>query len=415
MSRPTAEPSGFLLSSEFSALRLQLDPETGLPAGLGTTSAGLVGLHTEFRLVHGGTEARGAVGDLTYPGAESVHDLQVLGAITEHVLRDGRRYVVPVAIAGWTGELHYTFRASSPSLTWTWLLRPGGGARVLRNLAVTIRVDLDPAEWEVEAPGNRLRPHLPVADLSATGTVVSSIGGALGSAGIVALSRTDSPRTLVLWPRSRDETGVSVLTRVANGVHLEHTLNVAAAAEPGTELLVDGIGLDLTDEAWPEVRDHVPDWYNALGVVTPRERPEWTRTATIFEAQIGTSLFAGGTWNYSPYPELADLLADLPRIRDLGFDTIQLMPRQPFPSYNVIDYDDVERTWGNEDELRSLIAWCHAQGLRVILDIILHGVLDQESITAAADGVRSGPWASTAAPRTRSSMLSSSASLTSTR
>ena len=393
MSRFTPAPSDLLLASEFSGLRIELDPVTGLPAAVSTDSVGRIRFSTQFSLVHGGTEARGAVGELAYPGAEQTSSLEIRGAITEHLLRDGRRYVVPVAISGWTGELRYTFGSTTPSVTWAWLLRPGDGAPVLRNLLVSISVDLDDADWEIEAPGNRLRPHLSVADLSETGTVVSSLGGALGSAGIVALSRTRSAGTLVLWPRSRDETGVSVLLRVPSGVRLDHTLNVAAAADPGTELLIDGVGLDLVDQTWSAVLSQVPGWYEALGVSTPRDRPEWTRTATIFEAQIGTSLFAGGTWRYCPYPEVADLLADLPRIRDLGFDTIQLMPRQPFPSYNVIDYEDVGATWGNEADLRSVIAWCHARGLRVILDIVLHGVLDRESITAAADAVRSGPWA----------------------
>ncbi len=391
MSRP--EPSGLVLSSEFGALRLTLDAGTGLPLSLGTFEAGDLGLGAEFTLLLGGGEARGAVGDLVYPGAETVGDPRVTGPITDHLLRGGRQFVVPMAIADWTGEFRYTFRATEPGLTWSWLLRPGADALPLRNLVVALSLDLEQTDWVVEAPGNRLRAHLPVADLSEAGTIINSIGGALGSAGIVALERVDAARTVLLWPRSLDETGVSVLRRTPTGIRLEHTMNVAAGAEPGTELVIDGIALDVVEEGWSTVAERVPLWYDSLGLSTPRSRPHWTRSATIFEAQIGTSIFAGGTWTYSPYPEVADLLADLPRIHDLGFDTIQIMPRQPFPSYNVIDYDDVARTWGDEEDLRRVIAWCHARGMRVILDILLHGVLDRESIGEAADAVRSGPWA----------------------
>lgn len=390
---PHAAAPGLRLGSEFSSLRLDLDPATGLPVGLGSGDSPTVPLRVAVGLLHGGTEARGEVGGLSYPGSTQSRAIRVRGPVTSHLLRDARCHVVPVAIAGWLGELRYTFRTATPSLTWTWRLSPGDGAETLRNLELEFAVGIDPSEWILEAPGSRLRPHLPAADLASAGTPVSSIGGALGSAGVVALSRGEAGPTLVIWPRSRDEAGSSLLRRTAEGVSLRHTLNVAAAAEGGTDLLIDGVALDLVAQPWPAVLAQLPSWYDALGVSTPRDRPGWVRGATIYEVQLGTSVFAGGTWTYSPYPEPADLLADLPRIRDLGFDTIQVMPRQPFPSYNVIDYDDVETTWGNEEVLGRVIAWCHAHGLRVILDIVLHGVIDQESIRTAADAVRAGRWA----------------------
>lgn len=383
------------LTSEFSPLRLTLDPRTGMPAALARAEGERIRLHCAVAIVHGGTEARGEVGGLVYPTAETAGEVRVAGATTEHLLRDGRRFVVPVTIAGWLGEVQYTFRAAQPSLTWGWRLRPGATARAIRNITLTLTVDLDGEAWQVEAPGNRLRPHLPLADLSSAGTTISSIGGALGSAGVIALcqARPDAPRTLVIWPRSLDENGVSTLARTDGGVSIVHTLNVAASADAATDLGIEGVALDLVDDAWPQVSSRLPRWYDTIGVTTPRDRPEWTRYATIFEAQIGTSIFAGGTFTYSPYPQMVDLLDDLPRIHDLGFDTIQIMPRQPFPSYNVVDYDDIDLTWGDEADLRRVIDWCHERGMRVILDILLHGVLDQGSIGEAADAVRSGPWA----------------------
>ena len=76
---------------------------------------------------------------------------------------------------------------------------------------------------------------------------------------------------------------------------------------------------------------------------------------------------------------------------ELGFRVIQLMPRQPYPSYNVHDYADVTTSYGDEQELRQLVADCHERGMRVILDVLLHGVLDNESIDSAVDGVVNGP------------------------
>ncbi|MQA05912.1 MAG: DUF3459 domain-containing protein [Streptosporangiales bacterium] len=94
------------------------------------------------------------------------------------------------------------------------------------------------------------------------------------------------------------------------------------------------------------------------------------------------------------------LAADLDRIADLGYDVLQIMPRQPYPSYNVHDYTDVSTTYGDEDELRALVDACHARGMRVILDILLHGVIDQEVMAATAERVRGGPFAARLAETT---------------
>jgi glycosidase len=75
----------------------------------------------------------------------------------------------------------------------------------------------------------------------------------------------------------------------------------------------------------------------------------------------------------------------------MGFSVIQLMPRQPYPSYNVHDYADITISYGDEKELRELVKQCHKRGIRVILDVLLHGVLDKESIGSAVEGVINGP------------------------
>ncbi|MBE3559603.1 MAG: hypothetical protein IMW89_10300 [Ktedonobacteraceae bacterium] len=48
-------------------------------------------------------------------------------------------------------------------------------------------------------------------------------------------------------------------------------------------------------------------------------------------------------------------------------------------------------SYGDEEDLRDLVATCHTMGMRVILDIILHGVIDQEIMAETAAKVRSGP------------------------
>jgi glycosidase len=112
----------------------------------------------------------------------------------------------------------------------------------------------------------------------------------------------------------------------------------------------------------------------------------------IYEAQIGFSVF-NEVNKYSPYPKVRDLINDLEQIADFGFTCIQLMPKQPYPSYNIHDFWDIDTSYGNKDEIKELVQKAHKLGIKVILDILLHGVLDKEIIKIAADGVRSGPFA----------------------
>jgi hypothetical protein len=390
----TTDPhDGIWVGSEFSPLELRLSTTTGLPTGVRSPAHGqVIPIEAGVVMTLGGVELRGPLGGLVYEGARELDSIRATGPAGSRLLRDGRMYSIPVSLAGWSGSARYTFRAGTPSLTWSWRWRSTGGAEHLRGFTVTIVLGLpQPAGWLVNVPGGTLRNDLPVPELPES-TVISTIGGLAGSAGVVAATLATAPATLVIWPRSQDEIGESVLSVAGSGLRLAHTTGLAAAATARTALVQDGIALDLVGEDWPAVRDRVPDWLAALGVCTPGDSPAWTRRATIYEAQLGTSIFAGGSWTYAPYPTVADLHRDLPRIARLGFDTIQLMPRQPFPSYNVVDYDDIDLSYGDERELRRVVERCHRNDVRVVLDVLLHGVIDRESITEAADAVRAGPW-----------------------
>jgi glycosidase len=153
-----------------------------------------------------------------------------------------------------------------------------------------------------------------------------------------------------------------------------------------------GIYLDLVDRPWAVVRGEVKKWLADMGIVGPPDRPAWVGGASIYEVQIGYSVFAGG-YRYEPYPTVQDVRADIGRIQELRFDTIQIRPRQPFPSYNVYDYSDISTTYGEETVLRSVVEDCHGRGMRVILDLLMHGVIDREAVEATARAVREGPFA----------------------
>lgn len=382
------------LESEYSDLRIGLDTSTGLLAAVASSMSGLlVRAAMEVVLTTGGTEERGPLGGIVYPGAERHTECTRTGPTTTRVVRGARRYEVPVRLGGWQGQLWYRIGDREPGLTAGFTLAPEAtGAGDLRGADVIVTIDELEPNWVVNVPGNKLRPDLRLGDCPES-TPMPSIGSSGGSVGVVALSPPTAPGTVVIWPRSLDEPGESVVSMHETGMQITYETMIAAAAEPGVVLDFDGVAIDVSSRSWDEVGADLPAWLDDLGIRLPGDAPGWTQHATIYEVQIGTSLFQGGSWTYQPYADMAALYRDLERIKSLGFDTIQLMPRQPFPSYNVIDYDDVDTSYGDEAELNRVVGWCHANGMRVILDVLLHGVIDQESITEAADAVRNGPWA----------------------
>ncbi|HWH96909.1 MAG TPA: alpha-amylase family glycosyl hydrolase, partial [Pseudolysinimonas sp.] len=245
-------------------------------------------------------------------------------------------------------------------------------------------------EWFVDAPGNRIRPHVQLADIGRP-VGISTAVGLRGSAGLIVLGAPDAEGSLLLWPLSTDELNDARIIPSPNGLIVEHRTGVATAGPSAAPLTVDSLQIGAADTNWDAIRPLVTSWWAPAGITTPADPAVWAVAAAIYEAQVGFSVFT--ETRYEPYPGVHDLIADVPRIAGLGFEAIQLMPRQPYPSYNVHDYADVDTSYGPEADIRELVVVAHEHGLRLILDVLMHGVIDRESIGRAADGVRQGPYA----------------------
>ena len=295
---------------------------------------------------------------------------------------DGAQWRVQTELPGWSLLLDYRLGLELPRARFAFeLTRSAAEDRPLRNVELELAFTLDSADWLLHAPGNRVAPATCLAELDSK-LAISPATGSLGSLGLVALSHRSVPACLLVWPFSRREIGWIALVPETGGVRFRLTTNLAGDPAPGERLRYAGVNLDALDQGWDEVRGKIRPAVRSLGVSPPGPKPDWAWSATIYEVQVGRSVFSGG-WSYEPYRRLEDVTADLGRIVALGFDTIQLMPRQPYPSYNVHDYNDVDTTYGGEEALAVLVERAHELGLRVVLDVVLHGVLDQRSIRDA--------------------------------
>ncbi len=378
-----------------------LNDQTGLPAsftfsGGGTTHTVNTGVGLSVEI--GGDEQRGATGGLDYVNTHTYDAFEVVGSVQTVESASGLAFHVPVEFAMISGPMRaslvYRFNRFGPAVSFGIHL-PGYQNVVVRNIRLKVQLALGDGSWCVTAPGNCLASATPL-DVVSSPIGISGIGGLRGSSGLIHLEPNSDAlgsRAVALWIDDDTEVPDIEMSGTADNVLLVATeTNFAADLSGERSNEVRLFSLDLSVPGWTEFPETFEGWLRSRGLTSPGTPPEWSLGAMIYEAQIGFSVF-NEIHRYSPYPEVDDLIADLDRIHALGFSVIQLMPRQPYPSYNVHDYWDIDTSYGPIQLVKDLVQECHARNIRVIFDVLLHGVLDQESIQAAADGVRSGPFA----------------------
>ena len=117
------------------------------------------------------------------------------------------------------------------------------------------------------------------------------------------------------------------------------------------------------------------------------ERPPRAENPLIYEAHIGMATEHRRVATFTEFR-----LFVLPRIVDLGYNTIQLMAIQEHPyygsfGYQVANFFAVSSRFGTPEELRALIDAAHGMGVRVIMDIVhSHAVNNEEEGLSRFDG-----------------------------
>ena len=128
--------------------------------------------------------------------------------------------------------------------------------------------------------------------------------------------------------------------------------------------------------------------------VWERETYEWKNTAPkkpkhplIYETHVGMSSQESKISSYHEFQETV-----LPRIKKLGYNTIQLMAIQEHPyygsfGYQVANFFAPSFRFGTPEELMELIDTAHGMGISVILDIIhSHAVKNPKEGVGYLDG-----------------------------
>lgn len=117
------------------------------------------------------------------------------------------------------------------------------------------------------------------------------------------------------------------------------------------------------------------------------EQPTKPAHPLIYEAHVGMSSQEAKISSYWEFKETI-----IPRIKELGYNTIQLMAIQEHPyygsfGYQVSNFFAPSSRFGTPEELKELIDTAHREGLSVILDVVhSHSVSNEKEGLSAFDG-----------------------------
>lgn len=134
----------------------------------------------------------------------------------------------------------------------------------------------------------------------------------------------------------------------------------------GTELYraPDWVGETVWYQIFPE------RYHNGNSALNPDGTKEWQH------GPVTNQEFYGG--------DLPGITAKLDHIAELGFNGIYLTPIFESPTvhkYDTSDYMKIDRAFGTEEDLKTLVKECHRRGIRIILDAVFNHA-----------GTRFGPW-----------------------
>ncbi|WP_225784193.1 maltose alpha-D-glucosyltransferase [Xenophilus sp. Marseille-Q4582] len=104
--------------------------------------------------------------------------------------------------------------------------------------------------------------------------------------------------------------------------------------------------------------------------------PNWYRDAVIYQLNVKAFYDTNG----DGIGDFKGVTAKLDYVKDLGVNTIWLMPFYPSPlrddGYDIAEYKDVNPQYGTLDDFREMLDEAHKRGLRVITELVINHTSD---------------------------------------
>ncbi|RYF75867.1 MAG: maltose alpha-D-glucosyltransferase, partial [Comamonadaceae bacterium] len=117
---------------------------------------------------------------------------------------------------------------------------------------------------------------------------------------------------------------------------------------------------------------------------------QWYRDAVIY--QLNVKAFFDS--NDDGMGDFKGVTAKLDYVKDLGVNTIWLMPFYPSPlrddGYDISEYEDVHPQYGSLDDFREMLSEAHKRGLRVITELVINHTSSEHPWFKAARAAPAG-------------------------
>ncbi len=127
----------------------------------------------------------------------------------------------------------------------------------------------------------------------------------------------------------------------------------------------------------------------ALSGLNPQD-PLWYKDAVIYQLNV-KSFFDS---NDDGVGDFKGLTSKLEYIRDLGVNTLWLMPFYPSPlkddGYDISDYQNVHPQFGTLDDFRAMLHEAHRLGLKIVTELVINHTSDQHPWFQAARAAPAG-------------------------
>jgi malto-oligosyltrehalose trehalohydrolase len=163
---------------------------------------------------------------------------------------------------------------------------------------------------------------------------------------------------------------------------------MAADAEPGWwQASVPGTGGDVDYAFRLDGGDPLPDprslrqpfGINGFSRTYDHSSFRWTDRGWRGGPLHGSLIYEMHTGTFTPEGTLDAAIGRLDHLRDLGVDTVELMPVASFPGRHGWGYDGinlwaVHEPYGGPDGLKRFVDACHARRLAVLLDVVYNHV-----------------------------------------
>jgi maltose alpha-D-glucosyltransferase/alpha-amylase len=131
-----------------------------------------------------------------------------------------------------------------------------------------------------------------------------------------------------------------------------------------------------------DVQSPAPESAAPAGLIV--DDPLWYKDAVIYQLNVKSFYDS----NDDGIGDFAGLTSKLGYIRDLGVNTIWLMPFYPSPlrddGYDIADYTNIHPQFGTLDDFRAMLVEAHRLGLKVVTELIINHTSDQHPWFQAA-------------------------------